>query len=147
MSIRIVILIVIVTLIPVGASADEAVGTSVSPMAWLGAGVLVVNGSMAVANGLSLSAGTSDRRNGMFGLLLGSTTMAVSAIGLYKAEDRQSQQFSLLLGAAGMASAVTGMLSIKFAGPSGQKVSLSPLVDPSANDYQAKAGLQLRIQF
>jgi len=147
MPIRIAILIVIVALIPAGASADETVGTSVGPAAWLAAGALVVNGSVAVANGLSLAAGTSDRRNGKFGLVLGSTTMAVSALGLVMSDNSQSQQFSLVLGAFGMASAVTGMLSIKFATPSGENVSLSPLVDPFAKDHQPTAGLQLKVKF
>jgi hypothetical protein len=144
---RIAILVVIIVVIPLGVSADETTGTSTSYLAWVGAGAIVLNSGVAVANGLSLTAGSTNRRNGMFGVVLGSTTMAISAVGLVAADDDQSQNFSLLLGAAGLASAVTGALTIKFAGPSGEHVSFSPLVDPFGSDHKAKAGLQLKILF
>ena len=144
---RIIFLVVVIALIPLGVSADEYSGTPTSGLAWLGAGALVVNGSVAVANGLSLAAGTSSRKNGMFGLVLGSTTMAVSAVGLVAADDEQSRMFPLVLGAVGLASAVTGVLSLKFAGPGGEQVSLTPLVNPFGSKDSAKAGLQLKIRF
>jgi hypothetical protein len=144
---RIMLAFVIVCLTPIVVSADEYAGSPGGLVAWLGAGAIVVNSGVAVANGLSLTAGTSDRRNGMFGLLLGSTTMAVSAVGLAVAEDRESRTFPLVLGAAGLASAVTGALSVKFAGPGGEQVSVSPLVNPFGSKDEAKAGLQLKIRF
>ena len=148
MSTRPLILaIVIVTLVPLGVAAEEPVAPATGYVSLLAAGALVVNSGMAVANGISLSSGTSSRRNGVFGLVLGTTTVAVSAVSLAIADDQQTQDFSLLLGAAGMASALTGMLSIKFAGQSGDRVSVAPLVDPFASKHQTKAGLQLKIRF
>jgi hypothetical protein len=144
---RIVFLLAIITVIPFAASADEYNGTPVGVAAWLGAGAIVVNGSVAVANGISLTSGMSSRKNGMFGLVLGSTTMAVSAVGLMVADDKESRAFPLVLGAAGLASAVTGALSIKFAGPGGEQLSVSPLVNPFGSEDEAKAGLQLKIRF
>ena len=108
---------------------------------------MVLNGSVAVANGLSLGAGTSNRTNGLYGLVLGSTTMAISAVGIARAETPQSRQFSFLLGATGLASAITGALSIKFAGPHGEQVSVSPLFNPFGGEDSAKAGLQLKVSF
>lgn len=144
---RTIFLLVVISLIPLGVSADEYNGAPASALAWLGAGALVVNGSVAVANGISLTAGTSSRKNGMFGLVLGSTTMAVSALGLVVADDSESRAFPLVLGAAGLASAVTGLLSLKFAGPGGEQVTLTPLVNPFGSEDSAKAGFQLKIRF
>jgi hypothetical protein len=144
---RTIYLLVVISLIPLGVSADEYNGAPASALAWLGAGALVVNGSVAVANGISLAAGTSSRKNGMFGLVLGSATMAVSALGLVAADDTESRMFPLVLGAAGLASAVTGVFTVKFAGPSGEQVSLAPLVNPFGSENSAKAGLQLKIRF
>jgi hypothetical protein len=144
---RTILLLVIIALIPFAVAADEYSGTPVGAAAWLGAGAIVINGSVAVANGLSLASGMSSRKNGMFGLVLGSTTMAVSALGLVVADDSESRAFPLVLGAAGLASAVTGMLSLKFAGPGGEQVSLTPLVNPFGSEDSAKAGFQLKIRF
>jgi hypothetical protein len=106
-----------------------------------------LNSGVALANGYSLTMGASDHRNGMFGLVIGSTTMAVSAFGLVRAKDDQSKNFSLLLGATGLASAVTGALSVKFSAPRVQQVSVSPMVNPFGSKDEAKAGLQLRFRF
>ena len=147
MFVRTVLIIAISALMPVGVCGDEYNGTPTSYHAWVGAGALLVNSGTALANGFSLTTGTSNRTNGMFGLVLGSTTMAVSAIGLVMAEDDQSRDFSLLLGATGLASAVTGALSIKFSAPQGQQVSVSPLFNPFGSKDKAKAGLQLQVRF
>ena len=147
MILRITCLIAIIALIPAVAGADEITGTQTSYLTWMGAGVMVLNSSVAIANGLSLSAGTSSRTNGLYGLVLGSTTMAISAVGMLRAEGQQSKQFSLLLGASGLASALTGAMSIKFAGPRGEQVSLTPLLNPFGGDDDAKAGLQLKVRF
>ncbi len=144
---RVILLLVVITLIPLTVSADETGGTPVGIVAWLGAGAIVVNGSVAVANGISLTTGMSSRKNGKFGLILGSTTMAVSVLGLVVADDTESRAFPLVLGAAGLASAVTGMLSLKFAGPGGEQVSVSPMFNPFGSKDEAKAGLQLKIRF
>jgi len=147
MLVRIALFIVIVALAPLGVAADEFDGTSTNAIGWVGAGALVVNSGVAMANGFSLTAGTSNRTNGIYSMILGSTTMAISAVGLATAEDKQSQDFSLLLGAAGVASTVTGALSVKFSGPHGEHVSLSPLVNPFGSEDKAKAGMQMRIRF
>ena len=147
MLVRAALIIVIITFTPAGVLADEFSGTPTSYQAWVGAGALLVNSGVALANGFSLTTGAANRTNGMFGLVLGSTTMAVSAIGLVRAEDDQSQNFSLLLGATGLASAVTGALSIKFSAPQGHQVSISPLLNPFGSEDEAKAGLQLRARF
>lgn len=148
MIVRILLLVVILVVTPLGVCADEIDGnTQTSYLVWMGAGVMVLNGSVAMANGLSLGAGTADRTNGLYGLVLGSTTMAISAVGLFRAENPQSKQFSFLLGATGLASAVTGALSIKFAGPRGEHVSVSPLFNPFGGRDAAKAGLQLKVTF
>lgn len=144
---RTILLLFIIALIPFAVAADEYSGTPVGAAAWLGAGAIVINGSVAVANGLSLASGMSSRKNGMFGLVLGSTTMALSAIGLAVADDSESRQFPLALGVAGLASAVTGALSIKFAGPGGEQVSVSPMVNPFGSKDEPKAGLQLKVRF
>ncbi len=73
--------------------------------------------------------------------------MAISVVGYARAEDERSQRFSLLLGATGLASAVTGALSLKFSGPRGEQVSLSPLINPFGSEHEAKAGFQLKIRF
>ena len=52
-----------------------------------------------------------------------------------------------MLGAAGLASAVTGVLSIKFAGPGGEQLSVSPMVNPFGSKDEAKAGLQPKVRF
>ena len=130
MLVRTTFLIAVIALLPISVSADEVTGTQTSYLAWAGAGAMVVNSGVALANGHSLTAGTSSRKNGMFGLVLGSTTMAISVVGLVRAEDDQSKNFSLFLGATGLASAVTGALSIKFSAPQGQQVSVTPLVNP-----------------
>ena len=142
-----ILLFVIVALLPLGAAADEFVGANTDRLGLVAAGALVVNSGVALANGFSLTAGTSSRKNGIFGMILGSTTMAVSAVGYVNADDKQSQDFSLLLGAAGLASTVTGALSVKFSGPRGENVSVSPLVNPFGSDDKAKAGVQLKIRF
>ena len=147
MFIRTVLIVAVIVLIPVGVYADEYNGTPTSYRAWVGAGALLVNSGTALANGLSLTTGASNRTSGMFGLVLGSTTMAVSAVGLVTAEDGQSRDFSLLLGATGLASAVTGALSIKFSAPQGQQVSVFPLMNPFGSKDKAKAGLQLQVRF
>jgi len=144
---RSILFVVVITLIPLTVSADETSGTPVGLVAWLGAGAIVVNGSVAVANGISLTTGMSSRKNGKFGLILGSTTMALSAIGLAIADDSESRQFPLVLGVAGLASAVTGALTIKFAGPGGEQLSVSPMVNPFGSRDEAIAGFQLKIRF
>lgn len=147
MAVRTVLIIAVIALIPVGVCADEYDGTPTNYHSWIGAGALLVNSGAAFANGLSLTSGTSNRTNGMFGLVIGSTTMAVSAVGFVTADDDQSRDFSLLLGATGLASAVTGAFSIKFSAPQGQQVSVSPLFNPFASEDKAKAGMQLRVCF
>lgn len=147
MMLRHILLITIIVLVPVGTLAEEPAKPQTGYVGWLGAGALVVNGSVALANGFSLTNGSSSRTNGMFGVLLGSTTMAISAVSLAVADDDRSQNFSLLLGATGLASAVTGVLSIKFSAPNGDRISLSPLVNPFGSKDSAKAGLQLKVSF
>ena len=147
MAPRITLLIVFIALIPIGASADEFNGAPANNISWIGAGALVVNSGVAFANGWSLAAGTSNRRNGMFGLVLGSTTMAVSAVALMVADTDETHDFSIMLGLTGLASTATGLLSVKFSSPSGQNVSVAPLINPFGSDDSAKAGLQLRMNF
>jgi len=147
MSIRVSLFIAIIVLMPAVVCADEYKGTSMGPAAWIGAGAIVVNGGTALANGLTLTTGTASRANGKFGLVLGSTTMAVSALGLAVADDDQSRNFSLALGVSGLASAVTGALSIKFSSPQGQQVSVTPMANPFGSKDKIKAGLQLRVRF
>ncbi|UCH85098.1 MAG: hypothetical protein JSW50_05255 [Candidatus Latescibacterota bacterium] len=147
MLVRATLIVVIIVLTSTGVQAEENGVAPTSYQAWVEAGALLVNSSVALANGISLSAGASSRRNGVFGLVLGSTTVAVSAVGLVRAEDERSQNYSLLLGATGLASAVTGALSIKFSAPRGQQVSVSPMVNPFGSKDEAKAGLQLHFRF
>jgi len=138
---------VFIALIPISASADEFTGAPANNISWVGAGALVVNSGVAFANGWSLAAGTSNRRNGMFGVVLGSTTMAISVVALIVADTVETHDFSIMLGLTGLASTATGLLSVKFSSPSGQKVSVAPLVNPFGSDDSAKAGFQLRMNF
>lgn len=147
MAARITLLIVFIALIPISASADEFTGAPANNVSWVGAGALVVNSGVAFANGWSLAAGTSNRRNGMFGVVLGSTTMALSAVALMVADTDETQDFSIMLGFSGLASTATGLLSVKFSSPSGQDLTVAPLVNPFGSDDSAKAGLQLRMKF
>lgn len=147
MATRTILLIVIVVLIPIGASADEFTGTPTNNVSWVGAGALVVNSGVAFANGFSLAAGTQSRRNGMFGVVLGSTTMAISAVALMVADTDETHDFSIMLGFSGLASTATGLLSIRFSSPSGQDLTVAPLVNPFGSDDSAKAGLQVRMKF
>lgn len=147
MTIRAILLIVIIALIPAGASADEFTGTPSNNLSWVGAGALVVNSGVAFANGLTLATGTSNRRNGMFGVVLGSTTMALSAVALMVADTDQTHDFSMMLGLSGLASTATGLLSIRFSSPSGRNLTVAPLVNPFGSHESAKAGLQVRVKF
>ena len=147
MAARITLLIVFIALIPISASADEFTGAPANNVSWVGAGALVVNSGVAFANGWSLAAGTSNRRNGMFGVVLGSATMALSAVALMVADTDETQDFSIMLGFSGLASTATGLLSVKFSSPSGQDLTVAPLVNPFGSDDSAKAGLQLRMKF
>jgi hypothetical protein len=144
---RITLLVVLIALIPIGVSADEFNGAPANNISWVGAGALVVNSGVAFVNGWSLAAGTSNRRNGMFGVVLGSTTMAVSTVALMVADTDETHDFSIMLGLTGLASTATGLLSVKFSSPSGQNVSVAPLINPFGSDDSAKAGLQLRMNF
>jgi hypothetical protein len=147
MFVRAALILAIVLVTPASVLADEYDYAGTDNRSWVGTGALLVNSGVALANGFSLAAGTSSHKNGVFGLVLGSTTMAVSAIGLARAEDEQSQQYSLLLGAAGLASAVTGALSIKFSAPRGHQFSVSPMINPFGSEDEAKAGLQIQARF
>ena len=147
MAARITLLIVFIALIPISASADEFTGAPANNVSWVGAGALVVNSGVAFANGWSLAAGTSNRRNGMFGVVLGSATMALSAVALMVADTDETQDFSIMLGFSGLASTATGLLSVRFSSPSGQDLTVAPLVNPFGSDDSAKAGLQLRMKF
>jgi hypothetical protein len=137
----------VTALVPVCASADEFTGTPAPSVSWVGAGALVVNSGVALANGWSLASGTSNRRNGMFGVVLGSTTMAVSAVALMVADTDQTHNFSIMLGLTGLASTATGLMSIRFSSPAGQDLTVAPLVNPFGSRDTAKAGVQLRFKF
>ncbi len=147
MATRTILLIVIIALIPVGAAADEFTGEPANNVSWLGAGALAVNSGVAFANTWSLAAGTTNRRSGMFGVVLGSTTMAISAVALMVADTDQTHDFSIMLGFSGLASAATGLMSIRFSSPAGQDLTVAPLVNPFGSDDSAKAGLQVRMKF
>jgi hypothetical protein len=142
-----VIAALITALLPMYASADEYTGTPAPTVSWVGAGALFVNSGVAFANGWSLAAGTSNRRNGMFGVVLGSTTMAVSAVALMVADTDQTHDFSIMLGLSGLASTATGLMSIRFSSPAGQDLTVAPLVNPFGSEDSAKAGLQLKFDF
>ena len=133
--------------LPICASADEFTGTPAPTVSWVGAGALVVNSGVALANGWSLAAGTSNRRNGMFGVVLGSTTMAVSAVALMVADTDQTHDFSIMLGLTGLASTATGLMSLRFSSPAGQDLTVAPLLNPFGSEDSAKAGVQLRLKF
>jgi hypothetical protein len=89
---------------------------SFSPLALVGVGGIVINGSVALANTYSLVRGTPNHTNGSFGLGLGAVTTVVALAGLVTSSSgEESTQFWLVLGSAGIASAVAGGLNMRAA--------------------------------
>ncbi|MBN1504331.1 MAG: hypothetical protein JW952_04635 [Candidatus Eisenbacteria bacterium] len=96
---------------------EEPAGFVGSPLIWLAAGVLVVDAGATVANGAALVAGKPNRENGMFGVVLGSASLAASAVGFVFADgESDSVRFSLVLAGCGLASLLTGYLNVRAAG-------------------------------
>lgn len=108
---------------PQWAEADsEPTALTGSPIIYLAAGVMAVNAGATIANGAALVAGKPNRQNGMFGLVLGSATVAAAGVGLAAADgDDNSERFSIVLAGCGLASVLTGYLNIKLAGDSSSK--------------------------
>jgi hypothetical protein len=104
--------------LPQPAQADEdPTGIVGSPVIYLAAGALAVNVGATIANGFALVAGKPNRGNGMFGVVLGSATVAAGVVGLAASNgDTNSERFSIVLASCGLASLLTGYFNIRGAG-------------------------------
>jgi hypothetical protein len=96
--------------------AAQAQSASYSPFALVYVGILIVDGGAALANGFALSMDRPDRRNGQFGLVLGTASVLLAGT-LYAIDPdhEYSEEAALMLGGAGLAAAVTGRFAIRAA--------------------------------
>jgi hypothetical protein len=107
-----------VSCLPRPALADDVpTAFAGSPVIWLAAGALAVNVGATIANGAALAAGRPNRGNGMFGVVLGSATVAAGAVSFaFSDGDTDSERFSIVLASCGLASLLTGYLNVRGAG-------------------------------
>lgn len=140
-AIGIVVLVVLAALSaqPPAARAQTA---SYSPFALVYVGILIVDGGAALANGFALSMDRPDRRNGQFGLVLGTASMLLAGT-MYAIdhEHEYSEEAALMLGGAGFAAAVTGGLAIRAANRKKTLATVLPTVAP--RDGGVTVGLRM----
>ncbi len=107
-----------VSCLPRPALADsEPTAMEGGPVMWLAAGALAVNVGATIANGAALVAGKPDRGHGMFGVVLGSASIAAAAASFaFAGEDSDSEGYSIALAGCGLASLLTGYLNVRGAG-------------------------------
>ena len=102
--------------LPQSARAEEPTAMGGGPVLYLAAAALALNAGATVANGAALVAGKPNRGNGMFGVVLGSATLAAAAAGFAFADgDTDSETFSAVLAGLGLASLLTGYLNVRAA--------------------------------
>jgi len=111
------VVFVLLALSTIGTPIAKADEYGLSPASYAYAGVLVVNGTVALGNGISMALGNPVRANGQFGLVTGVATAILAGVlyGVYH-EHGLNGQAAMVLGGAGLASAVVGWLTIRVAG-------------------------------
>ena len=121
------------------ATTAQAQAPSYSPLALVYVGALFVNGGSALANGLALSMDRPDRRNGQFGLVMGSVSMLLAGA-LYAVDHEHvyAEEAALMLGGAGLVSAVAGGFAIRAAN---RQTEIIPTVAP--HDGGMTVGLRM----
>ncbi len=94
----------------------QAQSAAYSPLVLVYAGLLIVDGGAALANGLAVAMDRPDRRNGQFGLVLGTASMILAGA-LYAADHDPDTgaPAALMLGGAGLMSALSGALAVRAA--------------------------------
>ncbi len=106
-----------VSSLPRQARADgEPTAFAGSPALYLAAGALAINVGATIANGVALAGGQPDRGRGMFGVVLGSATVAAAAATFALSDgDADSGRFSVVLAGCGLATLLTGYLNVRGA--------------------------------
>jgi hypothetical protein len=144
--------LILITPLTTNAQSDD-VAYSIHPAGYLAVGLLVVDAGVSVANGLAVSMGTAQKRNGYFGIGVGVASLGLTAITYTMTDDNDLRNnFALFMGTAGAAALVTGVLAVRQAGKIAEepsqfsKLHLSPAV-MSDGDRGKAYGLQLKFDF
>ena len=145
-----VILVAHMLLVCPVAEADEA---SYSPATYAVASLLIIDVGAAVANGIALSVGRPNRRNGYFGVVAGVASLGLVAVSYATTEnDDLRNEFALVMGSAGLASLALGVLNVRHSRDPGDELEKQSRVTVLPNlvavgDKSYRVGIGIRMTF
>ena len=152
-SLLLLVLSALILTTPLKTNAQSDVGYSIHPAGYAALGLMAVGAGVSVANGLAVSMGTANKRNGYFGIGLGVASLGFTAVAYAMSDDDDLRtDFAVFMGTAGTAALVTGMLAVRQAGRIAERpeelsrLHVSPVVISDGNRGKA-FGLQLKLNF
>lgn len=122
------------------------------PLIWAVFGTLIVDTGATIANGIALSSGTPNPRNGWIGVGAGIVSYALIGVAYAVGDDVESG-FPIVMGTAGTAALATGFLVLRSSGgeaggtrSAGSRVTVHPCL-VRGDEGKPEPGIVLSMRF